>query len=115
MNSRIVGAAFVCLVGVGCQEDGPRFGVVNQCDTAIEVDSNTTDPAWYFIDAGQARKSRTIGKDQDSIEVWIRQSGSDGSPDPIVLMVSSLTEPLDPNVKWSKELVVADDLCPNGN
>lgn len=109
----VVAAVVVCLVGVGCQEEGPRFGVVNKCDTAIEVDSSTNDPAWDFIDVGRSRESRVISKGRESIKVWIRASGSDSSPDPIVVMVSSLTQPLDPNVKWSKELVVADDLCPD--
>lgn len=112
--NRLAAAAVVCLTSAGCQEGGTRFGVVNQCDTAIEIDSNADDPGWYFVDVGQARKSRLINKDQDSIKVWIRRSGSDGSPDPITVPVGSLTDPLDPSVKWHKELVIADDLCPQG-
>jgi hypothetical protein len=111
--NRAAAVVVICLIGAGCQEGGTRFGVVNKCDTAIEVDSSTSDPAWYFIDVGKARGSRLISKGEESIKVWIRESGSDGSPEPIMVPVSSLTDPLDPSVKWSKELVVADDLCPD--
>lgn len=114
---QLVGTASVlaALSSLTACQDAYRVSVENRCDRAIEVDINdglysvaageTID--WTELEVSKTASVRSVAEHVRVLYLWVRSSGSDESPAPIVMKLSQMQ-------RSGKKLlaVVVGDLCP---